>query len=226
MNNKKVPSSTRAHDRQTRRFDLTNRSTANSSAEKSEGVRGAAKVKGLRYRPPPHLHLSHTHALTLAHVSWAPYPWGQLVKLLTRAGASYLSPVESRETVRMSDGILRGKRIWVADHFETPAPRPGGLLQVEEDNRGQGGVRQALLAACRCVVPACGDPIGRRGRRLHDHHIAALPTSNSDAGQVVESNEISRQRGTALRVPGVRDPGEMSPILSHRSPTRRSLTDD
>lgn len=149
------------------------------------------------------------------------------MKLLTRAGASYLSPVEARKTVRMSVGRLRGKRIWVADHFETPAPRPGGLLQVEEDNRGQGGVWQALLAACRYVFPACGDPIGRRGRRLHDHHLAALHASNSDAGQVVKSNEIPRQRGTDLRLPGVRDPGEISPILSHRSPpTRRSLTDD
>lgn len=29
------------------------------------------------------------------------------------------------------------ERIWVAHHFDAPVPRAGGLLQAEEDNRGQ-----------------------------------------------------------------------------------------
>ena len=122
--------------------------------------------------------------------------------------------------MRMSRLLLsksQKKRIWVADHLETPAPRPGGLFQVEEDHGGQGGVGQVLPAARRRFLPGRRDPVGRRGRRLH-HHLAALPATYPDPGQVVEPDESPRQGGPTLRAPGVGDPGEISPILGHHSP--------
>lgn len=52
-------------------------------------------------------------------------------------GCPLAAPARTRQA-----GCLLGKRIWVAHHLQAPAPRATVLAQVEEDGRGQGGIRE------------------------------------------------------------------------------------
>lgn len=61
------------------------------------------------------------------------------------SGTIYLGrrcPLAAPARTPVRPAALLGKRIWVAHHLQAPAPRATVLAQVEEDGRGQGGIRE------------------------------------------------------------------------------------
>lgn len=101
------------------------------------------------------------------------------------------------------------KRIWIANHFQTPTPRARRLLQIEKHNRCQSRIRQGFPAARGRLFRRCSGcalpPLASIRLQL-----AALPAT----GQVVKWYKSPLKRGFShLMVHG-----DVSSIFSHHSP--------
>lgn len=112
---------------------------------------------------------------------------------------------------------FENERIWIADHFQTPTPRACSLLQVEEDNRCQGGIGQSLFTffgrSCflshwaSCALPP-----------LCSIMSLIISSSLSFTRQIIQSDEGPGKRGCTISLPRWVFLRNISSILSHHSP--------
>lgn len=127
--------------------------------------------------------------------------------------AHTLPPSHARQT----DLCFENERIWIADHFQTPTPRPCCLLQVEEDNRCQWGIWQSLTtsfdrscflghwASC-AFPPLCF---------LMSFIVSSLLSSTR---QIIQSDEGPGKRRCSISLPCCVFLRNISFILGHHSP--------